>query len=150
MIAKASVDAFLKEKNLAIVGASKNRRKFGNIVYRDLASKGYRVFAVNPNAREVEGNPCYRDLASLPEKVGGAVLIVPPEVTERVVREAHSAGIRRLWMQQGAESQEAIRYCEEHGIDVVHGMCVMMFTEPVGSLHKVHRWFWKILGKLPK
>jgi predicted CoA-binding protein len=150
MVAKSTIDAFLKENNLAIVGVSKNRRKFGNIVYRDLSSKGYGVFAVNPTAREIEGNPCYPDLASLPEPVGGAVLVVPPKVTERVVREAHTAGITRIWMQQGSESDQAIRYCEDHDIEVVHGMCVMMFSEPVGSLHKFHRWLWKLLGKLPK
>jgi hypothetical protein len=150
MVKKATVDAFLAEKSLAVVGASKNRRKFGNIVLRDLSRKGYRVFPVNPNAGEVEGMTCYPDLPSLPEKVGGAVLVVPPSATETVVREAQPAGIRKIWMQQGSESAEAIRYCEEHGIEVVSGHCIMMFTEPVNSVHKVHRWLWKLLGKMPR
>ncbi|NOY06371.1 MAG: CoA-binding protein, partial [Chlorobi bacterium] len=58
-------------------------------------------------------------------------------------------GIRRIWMQQGAESEEAIRFCEEHGINVVHGECIMMFMEDPAFMHRAHRWVWKLLGKLP-
>ena len=73
---------------------------------------------------------------------------MPPVQTEKLVREARDAGIARIWMQQGAESAEAIRFCDESGIDVVHGQCIMMFAEPAG-IHKFHRWLNGIFGKLP-
>ena len=88
-----SIEKFLALRNLAIVGASRNRGKYGNIVYRDLRAKGYRVFAVNPKSKEIEGDPCYPDLQSIPEKIEGVVIIVPPRRTENVVREVDSLGI---------------------------------------------------------
>jgi len=75
---------------------------------------------------------------------------VPPAETEQVVQEAAAAGIRRVWMQQGAESEAAIRFCEEHGMSVVHGECILMFAQPVDSVHRLHRWIWRLLGKLPQ
>ncbi len=78
------------------------------------------------------------------------MLVVPPAETEKVVHEAAEVGIRRVWMQQGAESGVAIRFCEEHGIDVVHGECILMFAEPAEFYHRMHRWVWGLLGKLPE
>jgi predicted CoA-binding protein len=78
------------------------------------------------------------------------VIIVPPAETEKVVREADAAGIQHVWMQQGAESDEAIQYCQEHGLKEVHGECIMMFAPPVNSVHRWHRGAWKLFGKLPK
>ncbi len=75
---------------------------------------------------------------------------MPPDETERVVRDAAAAGIPRVWKLQGAESEEAIRFCEEHGISVVAGECILMFARPLRFYHKPHRCVWKLLGKLPK
>lgn len=120
------IDQFLSLKSFAVVGASRDRDKYGNIVYRELRSRGFRVFAVNPMAREIEGDPCYPSLADMPEKVEGAVIIVPPEETERAVRAAITEGIRAVWMQPGAESREAIRACKENGLCTVHNACVLV------------------------
>jgi predicted CoA-binding protein len=86
---------------------------------------------------------------SRPEPVGGVLTVVPPAETEKVVAAGHEAGIARVWMQQGSESAAAIRFCEEHGIAVVHHECVLMFAEPAGWFHRVHRWVWRLLGRLP-
>ncbi len=150
MTSRAAIDDFLKQRKLAIVGVSSKKRKFGNIAYKELEQKGYEVFLVHPNAESINGDQCWSSLTELPEPVGGLLVIVPPAETERVVREAASAGISRVWMQQGAQSEEAIRFCEDNGISVVHGECILMFAEPVGFLHRLHRWIWGILGKLPK
>jgi predicted CoA-binding protein len=150
MTSQATVDDFLAQEKLAIVGVSRKRMKFGSIVYRELAKRGYQAYGVNPSLDTIEGQPCYSDLGSLPEKVDGAVLVVPRQVTERVVEDAVRVSVSRIWMQQGSESPTAIRKCEEHGIRVVHGECILMFAEPVTSIHRVHRWLWRLLGKLPK
>jgi predicted CoA-binding protein len=147
---RAAVEDFLAQKSLAVVGVSRDGKKFGNVVYRDLLHKGYQVFAVNPNAHIVENKPCYSSLGELPERVEGVVFVIPPSETEKMVREAADRGIRRVWMQQGSESEQAIRFCEENGISVVAGECILMFAEPVGFLHRVHRAAWRILGKLPE
>ena len=148
MTTQASVEGFLAEKTLAIAGVKRNGSGFGNVVLKDLTGKGYDLLPVHPTAEEVGGMRCSPSLAELPRSVGGLVLIVPPEQTEQLVREANDAGIARIWMQQGAESAEAIRFCEENGIDVVSGQCIMMFAEPTG-IHKFHRWINGIFGKLP-
>ena len=149
MTSRTAVDGFLKERAVAVVGVSRKGRKFGNAVMTDLARKGYRVFPVNPNVDEIDGVRCYPSLKELPEEVGGAVLVVPPRQSEAVVREAAEAGIGRVWMQQGAESPEAIGFCEENGIALVHGECIMMLTEPVTTIHRFHRWLAGLFGKLP-
>lgn len=148
MTTLASIEGFLAQKTLAIAGVSRSGKGFGNAVIKDLTGKGYEVYPVHPEATEVSGIPCFRSVADLPKEVGGLVLVVPPEQTEKLVREAKNAGIQRVWMQQGAESPGAIRYCKENGIDAVHGECVMMFAQPTG-VHRFHRWVNGFFGKLP-
>jgi len=149
MTTQASVERFLAEQTLAIAGVSRSGRGFGNAVLKDLTGKGYEVLPVHPQTDEVGGARTYRSLADLPDTVGGLVLVVPPEQTELLVRQAKKVGIDRVWMQQGAESSEAIRYCRENGIEAVHGECIMMFAQPTG-IHSFHRWLWGVLGKLPE
>ncbi len=121
-----TVREFLGLRRLAVVGASRNRAKYGNAVYRHLRRRGYTVYPINPKATEVEGDPAYPDLKSLPEPVEGVVFVVPPPQTERILREAHELGIRYAWMQPGAESDEAIRFCRENGIRAVAGPCILV------------------------
>ena len=149
MTTQASVEGFLAEKTLAIAGVSRNGKSFGNVVLKDLTGKGHMLLPVHQEAEKVGGVRCSPSLADLPKHVGGLVLVVPPDQTEKLVREAKDAGIHRVWMQQGAESADAIRYCEENGIDAVHGECFMMFAQPTG-IHSFHRWLWGVLGKLPE
>jgi predicted CoA-binding protein len=78
------------------------------------------------------------------------VLVVPPKVSEKVVIEANDLGIKSIWFQQGSSSEAARKFCEERGMSVVSGECLLMFTEPVESIHKFHRWIWKLIGKYPK
>ena len=150
MSSKVAVEELLEQSSLAVVGVSRNRMKFGNRIFVDLRRKGYRTFAVNPNADIIGDDPCYPSLAALPEKVGGVVLVVPPQETEKTVRDVADLGIRRVWMQQGSESPAAIDFCQENDISVVAGECILMFAKPVTSIHRIHHWIWKLLGKLPK
>ena len=147
---KAAVENFVGQHKLAVVGVSRDTKKFGNAAYKALKEKGYQVYPINRNVETIEGDRCYADLSALPEKMDGVVIVVPPAETEKVVREADAAGIKNVWMQQGAESGEAIRYCQEHGLNEVHGECIMMFAPPVTSVHRWHRGAWKLFGKLPK
>jgi len=149
MTAKAAVDDFLSVHTWAVVGASRDPKKFGSAAYREL-KKTYRLIPVNPKAEAVEGDRCYPNLGALPEPVDGVLILVPPSQTEQVVRDANAAGIRRVWMQQQTESEAAIRYCQENGISVVHGECILMHAEKTAFYHKMHRWVRGVTGKLPK
>jgi uncharacterized protein len=138
-------DDFVAQKTLAVVGVSRTRG-FGNTLLRHLRQRGYRVFPVNSQTDNVEGEPCYRRLDQLPEPVAGVVAVVPPAETQNVVADCARLGIKHIWMQQGAESDEAVALCREKGIAAVPGQCLMMHTG-AGFPHSLHRWLWKMLGK---
>lgn len=127
MDVKQRIEDFLAGTAYAVAGASKDRSKYGNKVLRCYLQHGRTAYAVNPRDSEVEGAPCVKDLASLPGRVHGLSIITPPPVTERLVDEAHAAGITRIWMQPGAESPRAIERCRELGISLVAGgPCVLV------------------------
>jgi predicted CoA-binding protein len=99
----------------------------------------------------VDGVRAFPSLAALPEPVGGVIVVVPPAQAQGVVKEAAAHGIRRVWLQQGAESADAIRFCQENGMSVVHGECVLMYPKPSTSwIHGAHRWVWDLIGRTPK
>jgi hypothetical protein len=150
MTKKELISDFLSQRKLAVVGVSRAKNKFGNAVVKELKAKGYDVFPVHPEADAIRGKHCWRDLGSLPEPVGGVVIVVHPPETERVVKEARAAGITRVWMQQGAESPAAVQYCEENRMSVVQRECILMYAEPLGWFHGAHRWLWGLFGRLPK
>jgi len=150
MTKQSSVTNFLKNKSIAVVGVSRNKNKFGYIAYKNLKDKQFKVFPVNPNVEAVDSDKCYPNLSSIKENVEGVLLVVPPQQSEQVVKEANNLGIKSIWFQQGSSSEQAIKLCEDNNIDYVSGECIMMFSEPVESFHKFHRWIWKIFGKLPK
>lgn len=145
-----TVNDFLAHEPWAVVGVSRDPKKFGHTAYKELKARGHRLIPVNPKMESFEGDRCYPDLGALPAGAGGALIIVPPAQTEQVVKDALAAGIRRVWMQQGAESDAAIQFCQENGISEVHGECIMMHASDTAFFHKMHRWVWGVLGKLPK
>jgi hypothetical protein len=150
MVAKRLVDEFVAQRSLAVVGVSRSGKGFGNAAMRELAANGYRVHPVHPTAGSAQGVPCVQDLASLSEPVGGVLIVVPPAQTERVVREAASAGIRRVWMQQGSSSPAAIAYCADQGIDAVHGECILMYLSRGPAIHRFHRGLRRLFGRMPR
>jgi predicted CoA-binding protein len=150
MTTRASIDDFMKQQTIAVVGASRSKRKFGNTLLRELKAKGYAAIPVNPHAENIEGVRCYPSLKALPVKVDGVAVVVPPHEAERIVRDAVDAGIPRVWLQQGAESKEAIRFCQEHGVSVVHGECMLMYACATAFPHRVHRFFRTLLGRMPQ
>jgi len=121
------INKFLDKTNVfAVVGASRDPEKYGHQVYKDLKRAEYKVYPVNPNAKEVLGDKCYPDLKDLPTKPDVVDVVVPPKITEKIVRTCKMLGITKVWMQPGSESETAIKFCDENGIDVVHGVCVMI------------------------
>jgi predicted CoA-binding protein len=141
---RATIDAFVAQPALALVGASRRGKKFGNIALRELRSHGYRVYPVHPLAASIDGVRCFRSLADLPETVGGLVLSVPPEQAVTAVRSAAAAGIHRVWLQQGSASPYVVTVCRELGIEPVVDECILMFASPKG-IHRAHRWIHDLL-----
>jgi uncharacterized protein len=134
---------------IALVGASRSGKKFANALGRELKERGCRVFYVHPSAETIEGERCYKSLRDLPETVGAALIVVRPARALDVLADAAAGGIKRVWLQKGAESAEALRFCEEHGMAAVGGYCMMMFAQPSYMPHTAHRCIVKLLGGLP-
>lgn len=147
---RRSIEEFVSGKTLAVIGASSTGKGFGSFAYQELRKRGYQPRAVHPTAATIAGDPCWPTLAHLPEPPERLLVVVKPEQTESVVRDAAQAGCKSVWLQQGAESPAALAAADELGLSVDHGQCILMFAEPVGSFHAFHKWLWKVLGKLPK
>ncbi len=136
---------FLAQKTLAVVGVSRTHG-FGNSLYDELKKKGYQVYAINRAADSIKGEKCYHSLSELPAPVDGVVSCVPPVETRKVVEDCAKLGIKRVWMQYGSQSDEAIEFCKANGIQEVHKACVFMYAQPTG-MHKCHQVVWKLIGK---
>jgi len=120
------IEEFINQRVWAVVGASKDPDKFGHQILRDLRAAGYTVYGVNPRGGEIEGQTLYPTLSDLPERPTVVDIVVPPAVTEEIVRQCAQLGLKRVWMQPGSESEEAIRSCQEHDIQVVYHACAMI------------------------
>ena len=143
-----AIQDFINGKRIAIVGVSRDGTKFGNTAFAELAARGYQVFPVHPTAREVAGTPCYPNLAALRGQVDGALVSVSPQQAVSVLREAAAIGLKNVWLQQGAESPEALALARELGLNLVARKCVLMYAPPVRSFHAWHRVFAKLFGQL--
>jgi predicted CoA-binding protein len=150
---KAAADAFLANERIAVTGVSRTPKDHGsNTVYKRLRDRGYEVFAVNPNADAVEGDPCYQDLKSIPGGVQAVVIGTRPEIAEDTMRECAELGIRQVWMHRGpgtgSVSDAATGFGRRHGITVIDGGCPLMFGPTADFGHKVMRVVFA--GHVPK
>lgn len=123
-------------KKIALVGATPNPTKYGNIILRDLKAKGFEVLPVNPNYDEIEGLKCYKSVKELPKDVEVIVFVVPPKVGLQVAKEAIDAGFRKLWFQPGAESEEIKELLERENVEYSFIKCIMVETSEKSS-------FWR-------
>jgi len=151
-----AVTDFLAQKRIAVAGVSREAggAHGGNLVYQRLRERGYQVFAVNPNADHVEGDPCYHDLKSIPGGVDAVVIATRPEVALSVARECQELGISKVWMHRsfggGSVSADAHAFCREHGIASIAGGCPLMYGATSDSTHRFMRFFAGVFGQLPK
>jgi uncharacterized protein len=146
---------FLQSRRIAVTGVSRTPQGHGgNIVYQRLRSRGYEVFAVNPNADAVEGDICYHDLKSIPGGVEAVVIATAPEHAVGTMRECAELGIRQVWMHRsfgaGSVSDAAADYGRKEGITVIDGGCPLMFEPTADPGHKVLRFFCSMAGKVPR
>lgn len=142
---------FLAQKRIAVVGVSRGGQDAANLLYKTLRDKGYQVFAINPNADQVEGDPCFSNLQAIPGGVDGVLISTKPEMVEAIVRDAKQAGVTRVWMHDntfmpGSHSDAATQFCRENGITVIPVGCPLMFFD---FGHKCMKWMMGVMGRLP-
>ena len=139
-VAEAAKD-FLAQKRIAVAGVSRSAGAHsGNGIYERFKSRGYEVFAVNPNADEIDGNPCYRSLDAIPGGVDAVVIATAPEAVPSVVADCERLGITRVWMHRsfggGSVSPEAATAGRKAGMTVIAGGCPLMFEPTSDGFHK--------------
>jgi uncharacterized protein len=150
---KEAASLFLANKRVAVTGVSRSPKGHGsNAVYRRLRDRGYQVFAVNPNAHEVEGDRCYQDLRSIPGGVQAVVIATRPEIAEDTMHECVELGIKHVWMHRGpgagSVSAAATDEGRHHGITVIDGGCPLMFGPTADFGHRIMRVMFA--GKVPR
>lgn len=151
------VQDFLAQKKIAVVGVSDKRDTGCNLNYRKFKENGYQVYAVNPRITSFDGDPCYPDLKSLPEKPDAVFILASPRVTEQIVQQCVDLGVKRVWMHcmmgtkpglaQGmtSVSQSAVDVCKANGITVIPGSCPNQFLKPDFG-HGMMRSLWGLFG----
>ena len=152
-IAEAA-NEFLNAERIAVTGVSRHAEGHGgNVVYKRLRERGYQVFAVNPNATEVEGDAAYPNLRSIPGGVEAVVVATRPEAALATVRECAELGFKRVWMHRsmdaGSVSADAVAYCRAQGLTVIPGGCPLMFEPVADPAHKVMKFVLKLAGRVP-
>jgi predicted CoA-binding protein len=152
---KDAASEFLSSKRVAVTGVSRQPKDHGsNVVYKRLRERGYEVFAVNPNADEVEGDRCHHNLRSIPGGVDAVVIATRPKIAEETMRECAELGIKHVWMHRGpgagSVSEPAADYGRRHGIAVIDGGCPCMFDPTADRGHKAMRVVFTLTGNVPR
>jgi predicted CoA-binding protein len=146
---------FLAQNRIAVTGVSRTGKGHGaNMVYQRLRSRGYEVFAINPNADQVEGDQCFDNLESIPGGVDAVIIGTRPETADATMRECAELGINYVWMHrgvgQGSVSESATVYGRQHGINVIDGGCPLMFNPTADFVHKCMRPILTMTGAVPR
>jgi uncharacterized protein len=152
---KDAATRFLASERIAVTGVSRTPAGHGgNIVYNRLKDRGYQVFAVNPNAEEVEGDPCYHDLGSIPGGVDAVVIATAPDAAAATMQQCVDVGIDQVWMHRsfgaGSVSDPATELGRRHGITVIDGGCPLMFPPTSDGPHRFLRLVCTWTGKAPR
>ena len=151
------VQDFLAQKKIAVIGVSDKRDTGCNMAYNRFKENGYQVYAVNPRIASFQGDACYPDLASIPEKVDAVFVLASPKVTGQIVDQCVNLGVKHVWMHcmmgvkpglaagMTSVSQEAVEVCKANGIAVIPGSCPNQFLVP-DFPHKMMRGLWSLFG----
>jgi predicted CoA-binding protein len=142
------INEFLESQPIALIGVSRNPKKFGYVAFKDLKKKGMNIIPVNPEADEIMGEKSYHNVTELPSDVKGIIVLTKKEKTAAVVREAKEKGIRQIWIQQMADSPEALDELKGTDINYITGECILMHYK-ANNIHKFHGRLKKFFGKFP-
>ncbi len=144
-----TINEFLAPKSFALIGLSRDPKKFSRTVFKELRAKGFDIYPVNPKMDDVEGVKCYHDISDLPQNVRHGLFMTPKAYTAGAVESAINQGFTHIWLQQGTESPEAIGLAKENNVNLVYGACIMMHGNPSG-VHGFHRFLSRLFGTFPK
>ncbi len=116
------------ETRIAVAGASNNPAKYGNIIVRNLSSKGYTVFPVNPHETEIAGLPAFPTLAAVPGPIHLVNVVTHPPVTLNILAQAAELGVPAVWLQDGSYDDEVLKAVSKAPFKTVYEACIMVAT----------------------
>lgn len=150
MVTLNEIQKFLEPRKMAMAGVSRNPKKFGGAIFKELKEKGFDLYPINPNSDEIQGVKCYKSLAELPDDVKYLFIVTPKHETETIARSAVKKEMKMIWIQQKSDTPDAVKIIEDAGIPLIYKKCLMMFASPVKSIHGFHRFLVKTFGGYPK
>jgi len=110
----------------AVIWASSNPEKYGYKVLKDLLEAGYKVIPINPTEKEILRKKVYPTLSASKQEVDVAIFVTQPTITEKVLEEVKTLGVKKVWLQPGAQSDTAIAFCKKNMIECIHDACIMI------------------------
>jgi len=149
MASLKQIEEFMGATPIALAGVSRNPKKFGQAAFRELRDKGLEIIPINPYAEEIYGVKAYKDILSVPSEVKGVIIMTRKDQTANVVREAKAKGIKNIWIQQMADSKEALTELQGSDLNYITGECVLMHYKPNG-VHNFHKAIRKLFRVFPK
>jgi predicted CoA-binding protein len=149
MTSLKQINEFIDSQPIAMVGVSRNPKKFGYAAFKELKEKGMKIIPVNPSTDQIMGEKVYPTVSMLPSEVKGIIVVTKKEKTAEVIREAKQKGIKQIWIQQMADSKEAMDELRGSDINFITGRCILMHYKPNG-IHKFHGGLLKLFRRFPR
>ena len=142
------VERYLENKNVAVVGASRDAKAFSNVIIKELKAKGYVVYPVNPNADTIQEMKAYKSIKEVPKQANAVYIITKSTETDAAIDAAIAAGYKNIWVHSGSETKNVSSKIKE-GVNLIYGQCLIMYINNTG-VHRFHRFVMKLLNKIPK
>lgn len=143
------INNFLSAEKIAFFGVSGSGKKFSNEIYKTMIEKGYKLYPINPNSKNINGIECVEKFSDLKEDIKFGIFMTPKSITKDLISDAHSKGLEYIWIQPGSESLETLEFCYDNKIKVITNQCILMYLEGKKFPHNLHKFILKILNKLP-
>lgn len=135
------IHEFYASRQMALVGISNVKSKFGNYIYKQFTKRGYTVYPVHTQITEYHGKQVYPSISALPEGIDSILINTKPESTRQLIEDALAKGIRKIWLQPGSNDDKTLEGLNQDGISIITGECCIMFLDKPGFPHNLHRYF---------
>ncbi len=153
-VTKAAIGKFLAGKRLAVIGVSRNPKKYSRLLYQELLNHGYEAIPVHPVAETIDGRACFKSIRDISPPPDRAVILLPLDKTEQAVLDCAAAGVKDIWLHRhlagGVSDVGAVRRAEENHLNLITGFCLIMFLPHPAFFHKLHGGAMKLIGRYPK
>lgn len=149
MLYKTDIDAFFSNEKIALIGLSRDKNKFGNMIYDELTKRGYQIFPIH-SEQTVGEIKCYPNFDALPDDVKALIICTKADKVSGIIKGAIKRGISSIWVQQGGSSPEVKEYSKFENVTLIDNQCIFMYLPKNGFPHNFHHFIWKIIGKAAK